>query len=111
MKIIVAEDFYRRPAGRYRNQGTYTGEAFREDLLLPSFSKLAQDEKLIVDFTGVSMTGSSFLEEAFGGLIRNHNFNYNTLKNILVLNFPRRPSLEETVWKYIQDADRNFLSR
>ena len=110
MKIIVAEDFYRRPAGRYRNQGTYTGEAFREDILLPNLEKLTLDEKLLVDFAGVSMTGSSFLEEAFGGLIRNHNFNYNDLKQVLVLDFPRRPSLEETVWKYMQDADNSNLS-
>ncbi|QIC63487.1 STAS-like domain-containing protein [Acinetobacter schindleri] len=107
MKIVVAEDFYRRPAGRYRSQGTYTGEAFREDILLPHLKKLPQNDKLLVDFTGVSMTGSSFLEEAFGGLVRNHSFDYSKLKDILVLSFPRRPSLEETVWKYIQDADRS----
>ncbi|WP_087547017.1 STAS-like domain-containing protein [Acinetobacter sp. WCHA39] len=110
MKILVSEDFYRRPAGRYRNQGTYTGEAFREDVLLPLLKNLSTDEKLLVDFTGVSMNGSSFLEEAFGGLIRNNQFNYSKLKDILVLNFPRRPSLEEKVWKYIQDADRSSTS-
>lgn len=107
MKIVVAEDFYRRPAGRYRNQGTYTGEAFRDDILLPLLKTIQKNDKLIVDFTGVSMTGSSFLEEAFGGLVRNHNFDSETLEKILVLSFPRRPSLEETVWKYIRDAERS----
>ena len=106
MKIIVAEDFYRRPAGRYRTQGTYTGEAFREDILFPFIEKLSPAEKLLVDFTGVSMNGSSFLEEAFGGLVRNHHLNYSKLRDLLQLSFPRRPSLEEKVWKYIEDADR-----
>ena len=106
MKISVSEDFYRRPAGRYRDQGTYTGEAFREDILIRKIKKLKNNEKLEVDFTGVSMNGSSFLEEAFGGLVRNHNIDYLKLKDFLILSFPRRPSLEEKVWKYIEDADR-----
>lgn len=102
MKLIVAERFYRRPLGRDRSQGTYTGEAFREDLLVPTLKKLSKNEKLEIDFTGVTMNGSSFLEESFGGLVRNHNYTYEELKDILILNFPRRPSLEEKVWGYIK---------
>ena len=43
MKILVSEDFYRRPAGRYRDRGTYTGEAFREDILIRTYAVLFID--------------------------------------------------------------------
>ena len=106
MNLVVADEFYRRPSGRYRSHGTHTGEAFRDDLLIKKLRDLPKGEKLVVDFTGVTMAGSSFLEEAFGGIIRNHNFTLNELKDIFVIKFPRRPSLEEKVWEYIRDADR-----
>ncbi len=105
MNLSVAKEFYRRPSGRYRIHGTYTGEAFREDVLLPRLNKLNDGEKIYIDFTGVSMNGSSFLEEAFGGLVRDHGFSYSELRDILVLDFPRRPALVDMVWKYIKDAE------
>ena len=105
MNIKVATEFYRRPLGRDRSQGTYTGEAFREDILINRIQSLAPNEKLYVDFTGVTMNGSSFLEEAFGGLVRKHGYKYEDLKNILVFLFPRRPSLESKVWEYIDNAE------
>lgn len=106
MNLIVANEFYRRPLGRYKSQGTYTGEAFREDILIPKLQQLADGEKFIVDFTGVTMNGSSFLEEAFGGLVRNHGYSLQRLKDIFEFKFPRRPSLEEKVWQYIHDAEK-----
>lgn len=104
MELNVATEFYKRPLGRDRSQGTYTGEAFREDVLVKKINALAPNEKLIIDFTGVTMNGSSFLEEAFGGLVRKRGFGKDFLKSILVFNFPRRPSLESKVWSYINDA-------
>lgn len=104
MELNVATEFYKRPLGRDRSQGTYTGEAFREDILVKKISSLLPNEKLLIDFTGVTMNGSSFLEEAFGGLVRKCGFDKNYLKSILVFNFPRRPSLESKVWSYINDA-------
>lgn len=65
--INVANDFSRLPYGRYRWQGNFSGEAFREDLLLPALSR---DGEVLVDLDGTSGVGPSFLEEAFGGLIR-----------------------------------------
>lgn len=105
MDLVVSDEFYRRPLGRYRTQGTYTGEAFREDVLLSKLSNLLPDEKLTIDFSGVTMNGSSFLEEAFGGLVRKHGYTTESLRNKIILKFPRRPSLEEKVWQYIYDAE------
>lgn len=66
-KINVASDFSRFPAGRYVDDGPYSGQSFREKHLLPAYS--APGEVTII-LDGARGYGSSFLEEAFGGLIR-----------------------------------------
>lgn len=65
--IKVAEQFTRTPGGRYRVDGPFSGEEFREQVLIPA---LSEGSGVIVDFDGVLGLSASFLEEAFGGLIR-----------------------------------------
>jgi len=68
--IDLARDFSRTPFGRYLSDSPNSAEKFRDDFLLPAFTKRPV-EKVVVDFSGISMgLGSSFLEEAFGGLVR-----------------------------------------
>lgn len=65
--ISVAEDFSRHPAGRYVTDGDFSGEHFRTKFLIP----ILQDNKVAdIKLDGVRGYGSSFLEEAFGGLVR-----------------------------------------
>lgn len=66
--INILRDFSRYPVGRYETDGPFTGEAFRTKLLLPALSE--PGSKVIVEFDGARGYGSSFLEEAFGGLVR-----------------------------------------
>lgn len=69
MKIIICKDFTDAPGPRFKYQGQYSGEAFREDILIPKFKEaLEKNEKLIIDFDGTFGYPTSFLEEAFGGL-------------------------------------------
>jgi hypothetical protein len=67
--ISIARDFSRYPAGRFREDGKYSGVAFREDLLVPALTA-EKVGRVRVSFDDVAGFGSSFLEEAFGGLIR-----------------------------------------
>ena len=73
-RISIAEDFSQFPAGRFREDGLYNGTTFREDTLVPALQKLDDSGLLEVSFDGVSGFGTSFLEEAFGGLIRRSRF-------------------------------------
>lgn len=66
--INVARDFSRYPAGRYTTDGPFSGAAFRDGYLLPA---LRAGDEVSVELDGVRGYGSSFLEEAFGGLVRN----------------------------------------
>lgn len=73
MMIDLANEFGKYPAGRFPTDGSYNGELFREKFLKPYLKKLVEgnrSEKLIIDIDGVRAFGSSFIEEAFGGLIR-----------------------------------------
>ena len=81
-RIVIAEVFSPYPAGRYRDDGEFNGTAFREDHLVPALRKF---ERVEVVFDGVAGFGSSFLEEAFGGLIREEGMSKEFLDRHLVL--------------------------
>lgn len=69
--INIANDFTDTPGPRYKADGDYSGEEFREKLLEPKFLEAKKNnEKLKVDFDGGYGYLISFLEEAFGGLAR-----------------------------------------
>ncbi len=73
MIIDLANDFGKYPAGRFPTDGSFNGELFRERFLKPYLKTTVEknnSEKLIINIDGVRAFGSSFIEEAFGGLIR-----------------------------------------
>lgn len=65
--INVREDFTRFPAGRYISDGSYSGQRFRDEFLVPA---LNSSDLVEIYLDGTLSPGSSFLEEAFGGLLR-----------------------------------------
>lgn len=67
MTIDVGRDFSRYPAGRFQKDGRGSGEQFRDELLLPA---LASHERVQIVLDSTMGYGSSFLEEAFGGMVR-----------------------------------------
>ena len=71
MTYRIAEEFSVTPGGRFKKHGPYSGEEFREDVLRTLLQRaVGADEKLTIVLDGTAGYGSSFLEEAFGGLIR-----------------------------------------
>lgn len=81
--ISVLNDFSRYPGPRYRDDGPFSGEQFREEIIEPRLKEaLASGQRLKIILDGVAGYGSSFLEEAFGGLIR-RGFDVNTLNSAL----------------------------
>jgi len=74
MEIDVAKQFSPYPSGRVEEDGTFNGQKFRVEHLEPALDELVnsddKSEILTVNIDGVRSFGSSFLEEAFGGLIR-----------------------------------------
>ncbi len=105
MKIVnVARDFTRFPSGRYKKNGNTSGEAFREKHLEPA---IKAGEEVTVELDGTIGYGSSFLEEAFGGLVRALNTPSEVLKSKLHIVTADETLLEE-VNSYIEDASRQL---
>jgi hypothetical protein len=69
VKIRVADNFSITPGGRFKVDGPYSGEEFRETWLEPLF-KNDPPAKIIIDFDGGEGYSTAFLEETFGGLVR-----------------------------------------
>lgn len=96
--IHLAQEFSPCPAGRFPADGPFPGATFRDNFLIPA---IENNEKVVVDFAGTEMAGSSFLEEAFGGLVRAGVLE-SLLKQKLELNSPR-PSDSLRIWRYIHE--------
>lgn len=104
MKINVARQFSKNPAGRYISDGKNSGEVFLKNLLIPA---ITTHDKVEIDFDGVRGYGSSFLEEAFGGLIRLTGMTVNEFKaKVKILS--KDPYLLPEINSYVQDAERAF---
>jgi hypothetical protein len=98
--ISVASDFSRYPAGRYKTDGPFSGEKFRDDVLVPL---LKAGTKVLLHLDGTLGYGSSFLEETFGGLVRVHAFDPDRINSLLTIQ-SSDPSLAIEIRKYIIDA-------
>ena len=101
MIIDVAKDFTDRPFGRYRDDGERSAEIFRDDILAPAIRK---HDHVTVDLGGTNSYGSSFLEEAFGGLVR-AGFTRDVLEEKLTILHDRLPSVVEEVKMYMKEAE------
>ena len=86
MTYNIAEQFSTTPGGRFKRHGPYSGEEFRDDVLSDLLqSAIGSDDKLVINLDGTHGYGSSFLEEAFGGLIRLGLFDRDALQRHLEL--------------------------
>lgn len=97
-KLRIA-DFSEVPAGRFRTDGPFSGQRFREEVLLPILQQPGQVE---VRIDGTAGYGSSFLEEAFGGLVRS-GFTPAQLRQRLVIRTddPSFRTYEDQIWRFI----------
>lgn len=67
MTTLRIADFTKYPGGRYKRISKFSGEEYRDDILLPA---LKNNDMVVVEMDGVAGYGSSFLDELFGGVVR-----------------------------------------
>lgn len=104
--IKVAREFTECPGGRYVKNGPFSGEAFREEYLIPRIKELEEGQRLVVDLDGGDGYGESFLEEAFGGLVR--KMGKGVIGKIEIIS-DDEPELKDTIRKYMENADAGKL--
>ena len=107
-QIDISKNFSDVPAGRYKKDGPNSGERFRNDFLMPA---LQAGEKVEVILDGAEGYGSSFLEEAFGGLIRNADYTREYIaSNLIIISHSKEYEFyKDLVLEFISDAfcDKN----
>jgi hypothetical protein len=86
---------------RYPSEGPYSGQEFRETYLVPALIKAKSDgTQVVVNLDGGYGHGPSFVEEAFGGLVRHHSYRPDDIDHLVEV-------VSEDDWMlpdYIQDA-------
>lgn len=101
--INVAKDFTEEPGLRYKILSEYSGELFRESLLLPKLmAAIEADEVLFVDLDDTYGYPPSFLEESFGGLCDYLEWDSEKILSHLQIKSEDEPSLITDIDGYIK---------
>jgi hypothetical protein len=99
--LIKLADYTKFPSVRYKADGPSSGEQFRDDHIVPALNLHYQ---IIIDLNGVPGYPTSWIEEAFGGLVRVNKFKVNDLRARLLLDITDRLQ-EAEIWLHIEGAD------
>lgn len=101
-EIHVAEDFSDVPYGRYDQDGPDNGQRFRDEHLVDAMRDF---DEVHVFLDGAMGYGSSFLEEAFGGLYRTNNIDKSIIKKKLKI-ITELDFLKDSIWDYIEESKK-----
>lgn len=86
MYIKFVDIYTDTPGNRYRKDGKFSGEEFRDDILIPCLIEcVKKGEKLYLDLDGAYGYPPGFIDEVFGGLVRMNVFKTRTIKETLVI--------------------------
>ena len=105
IRIKICEDFSDTPGGRLIVEGEFSGELFRDTLLIDKYNEAEKnDDYLIIDFDGCYGIGTSFLEEAFGGLVRKYH-KHGILQRLQFIS-TEDETIPGNIKKYVTEAER-----
>jgi hypothetical protein len=104
IKINICSDFSDTPGGRLIREGAYSGEEFRDTLLISKYLEAEkQNDILEINFDGCYGFGTSFLEEAFGGMVRKHH-KHGTLQRMRFIS-TEDETIPDNIKKYVKEAE------
>lgn len=106
--LSIARDFSETPGARFPKEGKWSGEEFREGPLKKAIDRaMALGYQLTVDLDGSAGYGTSFLEEAFGGLVRKKWYTLYELEKLMTIVCCDEPWLVEEIREYMMEASKN----
>ena len=106
MLLRIRTDFSTAPGPRACEEGKHSGEEFRKTVLAPRVrDAIDRKESLLIDLDGTAGYGTSFLEESFGGLIREEGFRLAQLKETIRYKSDDEPELIEEIEAYMSSAE------
>lgn len=108
LMINIVKDFSRCPGARYPEEGNNSGQEFREKLLSPKFREAIESgNHLIVILDGSAGYATSFIEEAFGGLVREGRYTLEQILNTMEIVSNEDPSYIDDAKAYMKNAWEN----
>lgn len=106
--LNVAKDFSRCPGARYPSEGNFSGQEFREQLLSPKLTEAIESGvNLVVILDGSAGYATSFIEEAFGGLVRENQYSLNEIIDTIEIISKEDPSYIDDANSYMKNAWEN----
>lgn len=103
--VNISKDFSPTPGPRYIDEGSHSGEEFRIEILYPKVKQAIENNMgITIVLDGTDGYGTSFLEEAFGGLIRTNKLNYDDIKKRVSLISNEEDYLIDDINEYLSDA-------
>lgn len=110
--LIKVTDFTEYPDVRYIEQDLHSGEQFYYDIIKPNFKNALDENKvLVVDLDNTAGYASSFLDEAFGNLV--YDFDFEKIKPHLKIISTQEPDWVDIIlndmlnlWKKKKDSDK-----
>ena len=103
--MLQLAEFSRFPGGALATESDFSGEEFREKVLLPALKRArTEGGKVLLNLDGVLGLSSAFSREAFGGLVTREGFTAAELRNLLVLigHDPGTNVYRDEAWSYIE---------
>lgn len=107
--LFIGKNYSDDPSGRYYTDGDGSGEEFREEVLKPLLESL--DELTINIDDNVEGYGSSFLVEAFGGLVKHGYFTKDQLLKKITISLTNEDFefYKKKIIQYINEAEFNSV--
>lgn len=110
--FIKVRDFTEYPDVRYIEQDEFSGEEFYYKVVKPCFEDaINSDSKLVIDLDNTAGYASSFLDEAFGNLV--YDFNYDEIIKRIEIITLEEPDWEDVIlkdilpqWKIKKDSNK-----
>lgn len=103
--LKIAVEFSETPGVREEIEGDFPGEEFLKKHLLPKFEQaLRENKKLVVDMDDTAGYPTSFLEAAFGGLVRHYHDKRLILRNIEFIS-KDDPFMVDDIIEYVNEAE------
>ncbi len=102
ININISKEFSITPGARYVKDGPHSGELFREQFLEKLFEDPNDNSEITVILDGTAGYGTSFLEEAFGGLARKFG-KERCLKRFRFISNEDKLLIEEII-RYLENA-------
>jgi hypothetical protein len=104
IEFIIKTEFSYAPGPRYSTEGNWSGENLRK-LLLPKIKEAIKNNgELKINLDGTAGYGTSFLEEVFGGLIREDGLEFDQINKHVEFISKEEPYLIEDINEYMTDA-------